>query len=389
MLENYNGRLLKKYGKSLYVIIFNIYLNVLNIGACKMINWATMMKLLKSEEEYFRIILEKYENEPRTIIKNYNKENNINDKQNSEEIDKKIFKQFLNNKGFSCWVDVFLFISTYIFFDYLPESNLNNFTELSKIEMLSIIIHYIKQLTNKDLLKGIFSILSVEPYSIFSKKLNIETYAGTFNNISYLFNIFENNSNFCFKYNQKIYCNNFNCLNRIQENEGLFKSPIISIMDNDLAMFDNIESIISNSFNFHEVMCITCKNNGISIIDNLEFPNIITVEFHISDMENINTINYNDITSGNCKIKKFIKNILNFDNINIYSLKSIIYFEPGHWTSLSMNIDLKDDEFFTSNYFYYYDDTNKHGLIEKINLFNISNGFRRKFPYLLIYKKNI
>ena len=145
-------------------------------------------------------------------------------------------------------------------------------------------------------------------------------------------------------------------------------------MDNDLAMFDNIEAIISNLFNFHEIMCITCKNNGVSIIDNLEFPNIITIEFHISDMENI---------------KKFIKNTLNFDNINLYSLKSIIYFDPGHWTSLSMNIDLKDDEFFSSNYFYYYDDTNKHGLIEKINVFNISNGFKRKFPYILIYKKNI
>ena len=253
--------------------------------------------------------------------------------------------------------------------------------------MLSIIIKHIKQLSNKDLLNGIFSILSVDPYSIYSKKLNIETYAGTFNNVSYLFKIFEDNPNFCFKYDQKIYCNNFNCSNRIQQKEGVFKTPMISIMDNDLAMFDNIESIISNSFNFHEIMCITCKNNGVSIIDNLEFPNIITIEFHISDMENINTINYNDITSGNCKIKKFIKNTLNFDNINLYSLKSIIYFEPGLWTSLSMNIDLKEDGFFTSNYFYYYDDTYKHGLIEKINVFNISNGFMRKFPYILIYKK--
>ena len=129
--------------------------------------------------------------------------------------------------------------------------------------------------------------MSVDPYSISPKKLNIETYAGTFINISYLFKIFENNPNFCFKYDQKIYWNNFNCSNRIQQKEGVFKTPMISIMDDDLAMFDNIESIISNSFNFHEIMCITCKNNGVSIIDNLEFPNIITIEFHISDMENI------------------------------------------------------------------------------------------------------
>ena len=71
--------------------------------------------------------------------------------------------------------------------------------------MLSIIIKHIKQLSNKDLLNGIFSILSVDPYSISPKKLNIETYAGTFINISYLFKIFENNPNFCFKYDQKIY----------------------------------------------------------------------------------------------------------------------------------------------------------------------------------------
>ena len=66
--------------------------------------------------------------------------------------------------------------------------------------MLSIIIKHIKQLSNKDLINGIFSIFSVDPYSIYSKKLNIETYEGTFNNISYLFKIFENNPNFCFKF---------------------------------------------------------------------------------------------------------------------------------------------------------------------------------------------
>ena len=42
------------------------------------------MKLLKSEEEYFRVVLEKYENVPREIRKKGYIENNINDKQNSE-----------------------------------------------------------------------------------------------------------------------------------------------------------------------------------------------------------------------------------------------------------------------------------------------------------------
>ena len=164
-----------------------------------------MMKLLKSEEEYFKIILEKYENTPDVMKQKVYKENNISDNQYTDEINENILKQFLNNKNFSCWIDVFLFISTYILIDYLSEVNFNNFSELSDIEMLSIIIKYIKQLSNKDLLNGIFSILSVDPYSISPKKLNIETYAGTFINISYLFKIFENNPNFCFKYDQKIY----------------------------------------------------------------------------------------------------------------------------------------------------------------------------------------
>ena len=71
------------------------------------------MKLLKSEEEYFRIILEKYENMPGVIKKKVYKDNNISDNQYTDEINENIFKQFLNNKNFSCWIDVFLFISTY------------------------------------------------------------------------------------------------------------------------------------------------------------------------------------------------------------------------------------------------------------------------------------
>ena len=170
--------------------------------------------------------------------------------------------------------------------------------------------------------------------------------------------------------------------------EGNFKFPVISITDDDLVSFDNLESIIKNGFNFHEIMCIDCNGNGVEIIDKLEFPNIIIIEFHLSDMANIDTINYNDIRNGNNKIKQFINNSLNFDNLHLYNLKSIIYFEPGHWTSLGINIDFINDDFFNNNY-YYYDDTNKNGVIEKINVFNLSDGFKGKFPYILIYKKYI
>lgn len=76
------------------------------------------MKLLKSEEEYFKIILEKYENTPDVMKQKVYKENNISDNQYTDEINENILKQFLNNKNFSCWIDVFLFISTYILIVY-------------------------------------------------------------------------------------------------------------------------------------------------------------------------------------------------------------------------------------------------------------------------------
>ena len=83
------------------------------------------MKLLKSEEEYFRIILEKYENTPRLIKKKVYKENNISDSQYTDEINENIFKQFLNNKNLSCWIDVFLFINTYtVNLTIIPPRNL-------------------------------------------------------------------------------------------------------------------------------------------------------------------------------------------------------------------------------------------------------------------------
>ena len=57
-----------------------------------------MMKLLKTEEEYFRIILEKYENTQGVTKKKVYKENNISDNQYTDEINENIFNQILNNK---------------------------------------------------------------------------------------------------------------------------------------------------------------------------------------------------------------------------------------------------------------------------------------------------
>lgn len=120
-----------------------------------------IMKLLSSEEEYFRIILEKYENESRSINFNIKENNNIVNNENEIEIDKRIYKQYLSSKSFSCWVDVFLFNFNYIFNDYLPQVNSENFEDLSKIEMLSIIIKYLNELSDNDLRKGFFAIFAI------------------------------------------------------------------------------------------------------------------------------------------------------------------------------------------------------------------------------------
>ena len=72
--------------------------------------------------------------------------------------------------------------------------------------------------------------------------------------------------------------------------DGNYKLPLISIMNDDFALFDNIESIIKNAFNYHEIMCLDCKGNGVEIIDNFEFPKIITIEFHLTEMDNINLL---------------------------------------------------------------------------------------------------
>ena len=73
--------------------------------------------------------------------------------------------------------------------------------------------------------------------------------------------------------------------------DGNYKLPLISIMNDDLALFDNIESIIKNGFNYHEIMGLDCKESGVEIIDNLEVPKIITIEFHLRELDNINLLN--------------------------------------------------------------------------------------------------
>ena len=65
--------------------------------------------------------------------------------------------------------------------------------------MLSIIIKHLNEISEYDLRKGIFAISSIESYSLLLNKLNIEQYAGTFNNVAYLFNIFNNNPDFLFQ----------------------------------------------------------------------------------------------------------------------------------------------------------------------------------------------
>ena len=124
-----------------------------------------IMKLLSSEEEYFKIILEKYENENRAINFKIKENNDIINNENDIEIDKRIYKQYLSNKSLSCWVVVFLFNCKYIFNDYLPKVTTENFEDLSKIEMLSVIIKYLNELSDNDLRKGIFAIFAIEPYS--------------------------------------------------------------------------------------------------------------------------------------------------------------------------------------------------------------------------------
>ena len=116
-----------------------------------------------------------------------------------------------SNIYFSCWVDAFLFNFNYIFNDYLSQVNSENIEDLSKIEMLFIIIKYLNEISVHDLRKRIFAISSIEPYLLLLNKLNIEQYAGTFNNVAYLFNIFINNPDFCFKHNKTIYCNSNVC----------------------------------------------------------------------------------------------------------------------------------------------------------------------------------
>ena len=121
------------------------------------------MKLLSSEEEYFRIILEKYENENREINFNIKDNNNIVNNKNNIELDKKMCEQYPSNNCFSCLVDVFLFNFNYIFNDYLPQVYSENNEDLSKIEMLSIIIKHLNEISKYDLRKGFFAISSIEP----------------------------------------------------------------------------------------------------------------------------------------------------------------------------------------------------------------------------------
>ena len=50
-------------------------------------------------------------------------------------------------------------------------------------------------------------------------------------------------------------------------------------MDEDLALFDDIEYMIKIGFKFHKIMRFYCIRNRIKNIEKLEFPKILIIDF--------------------------------------------------------------------------------------------------------------
>ena len=366
-----------------------------NLDYKKKVDWINLLNFLKNEEVR---ITNNLINDEKTYT--VNNENNLNTK-DKENIIKKIEENvsFFNNKDInwikwkfnSCRYDVFitLYIATFQLFlkDKLNECN-NLINSLNKISLE--LLHDNESYSRFTFWKNCDNNNLDVPDKFTSLYLKDGFISG-------LFSIYNNNDNFCIRYNIINQC--YKCGFYKEKKE--YSKCLINITE-ELLNFNNINNIIAYKYQYTISVCDEClkknpENNQdkyTNVIDKktgnyiktlgINYENIVLPNFiiFISDFDysvlkkeeiqkKINMLFLEEIIINNEKYK--IRNIIFMPSFNHYTIALI---------NIEDNLLLKERD---GNKFYYYDDLNG-AIIEKLKS-DLNDFIEDHIGYIYIYSK--
>ena len=258
----------------------------------------------------------------------------------------------------------------------------------------------IMNLDNNEINISIWNIIDKykENYPIFKQYYKKE------NSITQLFEIFNNNDIFCFKYNSIEGCSL--CTPSI--NKTLYLNCIISYDINYLKLF-SIEQLIYYNLKNDTYTCPNCGynhnekikepnvKNYYKTIVNVQCPKFIFIGFELSneydlynekgELNSINQINflcYKRMEDNLSIILEKIVQKFTVYNLNYY-LKGIVCSPfSGHFSGMIIDLDYEYKNLQKTNN-YYYDDLKNNN--EKIETNNYKDILNENLPLILIYKK--
>ena len=388
-IENYNRRIKLKLSKYLY-------------GKSKVkISWPLFFYFIRSEEEEYRNDNINYENslEFKYNIKNVNSEKYKINKKNINKIKETNKRKWLSFNNFSCRYDTFTFIYTFSIKNILT-FNENNIGVNEIIELYNNITNDILSLTEDELNRGIWNI--IDRYKKNYQFLN-QGYQEYYT-IRQLFNNFDGNEQFCFKYT----CLE-GCTNCMSPKETLKYLPVVISFDNNYIHMFDIVGLIYNHLKNSNSVCFKCGykedyiideniKNYYTVITKVECPKIIIIGFEFSlpedlynsknelnSIETMNIISYNRLKNNIEIIKRLCANEFTIYNSN-YSLKGLACCPyAGHYNGLIINL-FEDCYLLKKNYNYFYDD-----MLNNNTILEITGDWRKllnnNIPNLLIYIK--
>ena len=192
-IENYNKRIRDILGKFLYNL-FNIgpYLNRKGVS---IIPWPLYLSFIISEEDLYKNILIKNDNDIKKITIEANTDINLNENEDSLLIDKSKIKRWLYWKDLSCRYDTFLFLQLYLLNYLIHKYNLSININVKKLYDLVESIDNIPEVEYK---KGFWTIL--ENYLLDNiNALTSENGYKDFFPIEHIFRFLNENNAFCIK----------------------------------------------------------------------------------------------------------------------------------------------------------------------------------------------
>jgi len=286
---------------------------------------------LKVESERIRNKLTIY-TEKNFLLKSKETKFNL-EKFNERKFNENIINNIISNSGIlftnftwlkytnnSCRYDVFCTFYIFIIYDFIEENFSYCNENLKNIHLLMKNIKSNPTEENKNILWKycINKKIDIMETQIENKNIVIDNGFGESGFIIQLFGIFKANNNFCLKEQRNEKCQICNNLKIINEE---YHNHIICISESDLK-FQNIETIISFKLIFNGLIsCDKCKLGEefptCNIYYNItNYPQFLFVLFDLNSYSNLK-INRNEIN-------KLLKDELDFNDINKYTLKGCV-----------------------------------------------------------------